>query len=60
MNFKTYYYYSVNDPKKEAIDRVVAMDEEGALYFFAERKKMDEFAFIKLYNIEIDESPKSK
>lgn len=52
MEFKAYYYYSISDPKREPIDKVIAADEEGALYYFAERKQLDEFTFIRLYNIE--------
>ena len=31
MELKGYYYYSINDPKKEAIDRVAAMSRLDAL-----------------------------
>lgn len=60
MEFRTYYYYSINDSKKEPIDKVAAMDEEGALFYFTERKQMNEFTFKQLYKIEADESSKSK
>lgn len=52
MNFKAYYYYSANDINKEAIDKVIAPSRLDALSYFAERKQIDEFTFIKLYNLE--------
>lgn len=61
MDFRTYYYYSIADSKKEPIDRVAAMDKEGALYYFTERKQMDEYTFTKLYKIvEINENTQPK
>jgi hypothetical protein len=60
LDLKPYFYYAKNDPKKEAIDRVIAVDEKGALYYFTERKRMDEFTFKQLYIIEIYEETKSK
>jgi hypothetical protein len=49
-----------NDPKKEAIDRVIAVNEEGALYYFVERKRIDKEIFLKLYTIEKYEKTKSE
>jgi hypothetical protein len=60
MEFKAYFYYHKNDSKKEAIDKVVALNEQDALHYFAERKQMDEFKFIELYNIEVNEQTKPK
>lgn len=61
MNFKAYYYYSVSDPNKESIDKVIAPSRLDALSYFAERKQIDEFTFIKLYNLEeINEEIQSK
>jgi len=60
MEFKAYFYYSKNDSKKEAIDKVVAPSLLSALSYFADRKQMDEFDFINLYNVEVDESTQSK
>jgi len=60
MEFKAYFYYSKNDSKKEAIDKVVAPSLLSALSYFADRKRMDEFDFINLYNVEVDESTQSK
>jgi len=52
IEFKTYFYYSKHDSKKEAIDKVKVATEEDAITYFASRKKMDEEAFKQLYNIE--------
>ena len=60
MEFKAYFYYSKNDSKKEAIDRVAAPSLLSAVSYFADRKQMDEFNFIKLYNTEVDESTQPK
>ena len=55
-----YYYYSKNDPSKESIDKVLAYNEDHAIEFFADRKKMDKETFTKLYNVEIYVKTKSK
>lgn len=60
MEFKAYFYYNKNDSNKEAIDKVVAPSLLSAVSFFADRKQMDEFDFISLYNVEVDESTQSK
>ncbi len=60
LDFKPYFYYSKNDSKKEPIDKIIALNEESALIYFTERKKMDEFTFKQLYIIEIYEETKSK
>lgn len=60
MEFKPYFYYSKNDSKKEAIDKVVAPSLLSALSYFADRKQMDEFDFMELYNVEVDENTQSK
>ena len=60
MEFKAYFYYKKNDSNKEAIDKVVAPSLLSAVSFFADRKQMDEFDFISLYNVEVDESTQSK
>lgn len=52
IEYKTYYFYSKNDLKKEAIDKVIALNHEDALYHFSNRKQMDVNSFISLYNIE--------
>lgn len=52
MKFEPYYFYYKNDSKKESIDKVLTLDEENALTYFAGRKKMDEETFKQLYNIE--------
>jgi hypothetical protein len=49
---KTYYFYSKNDIKKEAIDKTITFCYNDALYYFANRKQMDIPLFISLYNIE--------
>ena len=60
MEFKAYYYYAANDSKKEAIDKVIAPSRLDALSYFADRKQIDEFKFIELYNIEVDENTQPK
>ena len=60
MEFKPYFYYSKNDPNKEAIDKVVAHSLLSAVSYFADRKQMDEFDFISLYNVEVDENTQPK
>jgi len=57
---KPYCFYSVNDSNKEPIDKVLAINEESALQYFAKRKKMDEETFLKLYKIDIYAQTKSK
>ena len=52
MKFEPYYFYYKNDSKKEPIDKVLTLDEENALIYFTERKKMNEETFKQLYNIE--------
>ena len=52
LNFKRYFYYSKVDPTKEPIDKIVAADYDTALEYFAERKQMNPYAFLKIYEIE--------
>ena len=51
LEFKVYYYYSITDPTQEAIDKVIAVNYEHALEYFAERKKIDKHTFTTLYKI---------
>jgi hypothetical protein len=60
IEFKTYFYYSKHDSKKEAIDKVKVATKEDAITYFASRKKMEVEAFTNLYNVEIYEETKSK
>ena len=60
IEFKTYFYYSKNDSKKEALDKVKTLSENDAILYFAGRKKMEEEVFKNLYNVEIYEETKSK
>ena len=55
LKFNTYFYYSKNDSKKEPIDKVIAMSYEDALQYFSERKQMDEYTFLNLFEIEENE-----
>lgn len=57
---KPYFYYSKNDFKKESIDRVMAMNEDDAITYFTDRKKLNEDTFKQLYTIETYEETKSK
>ena len=50
---KTYYYYSINDSKKEPIDKVLAPNKDIALDYFSKRKNMSKEIFITLYKIDI-------
>ena len=52
LNFRPYFYYSKVDPTKEPVDRIIAMDYDAALEYFAERKQMDIYTFLKIYEIE--------
>ena len=52
-SIKTYYYYSINDSKKEPIDKVLATDKGVALSYFAKRKKMSKEVFTTLYKIDV-------
>jgi len=56
IEYKTYYFYSKNDTKKEAIDKVVALNYEDALEYFTNRKQIDVSLFMSLYNIETHEN----
>jgi predicted transcriptional regulator len=49
--YKPYYYYAKNDLNKEAIDKVLAFDFESALMHFSERKQMDGYVFLTLFEI---------
>jgi len=52
LNFIRYFYYSKVDSTKEPIDKIVAADYDTALEYFAERKQMNPYAFLKIYEIE--------
>ena len=51
LKYNTYFYYAKNDSNQESIDKVVAYDWDGALEYFAERKKMSKITFLQLYTI---------
>jgi hypothetical protein len=51
-DFKLYFFYARTDPNKEKIDRIVALSLELAIEYFAERKQMDKYAFLKIYEVE--------
>ena len=52
LNFRPYFYYSKVDSTKESIDKIVTVDYNTALEYFAERKQMDIYTFLKIYEIE--------
>jgi len=60
VEFKTYFYYSKNDNKKEVMDKVKTASENDAVVYFTSRKKMEEEVFKNLYNVEVYEETKSK
>lgn len=60
IEFKTYFYYSKNDSKKEVMDKVKTASKEDAIIYFTGRKKMEEEVFKNLYNIDVYEETKSK
>jgi hypothetical protein len=60
IEFKTYFYYSKNDSKKEVMDKVKTSSKNDAVTYFAGRKKMEEEVFNNLYNVEVYEKTKSK
>jgi hypothetical protein len=49
----TYYFYSINDKTKEAINTVEAPSIEVALDYFAKMKKLSESEFSQIYSIGI-------
>lgn len=51
LEYKTYFYYSKVDSLKEPLDKIMAFSEADALQYFAERKQLDEYTFLKLYEI---------
>lgn len=56
LKFKPYFYYSKNDSKKEPIDKIIALSYQDALQYFSDRKQMDEYTFLNLYELIEDES----
>jgi hypothetical protein len=50
-DFKPYYYYAKSDSSEEKIDKIIAMDLESAVEYFAERKQLDKYTFLKIYNV---------
>jgi hypothetical protein len=50
-DFKPYFYYARSDSSEESIDKIIAMDLESAIEYFAERKQMDKYTFLKIYNV---------
>ncbi len=60
LELTPYFYYCLNDDKKEPIDKVIAYSEENAISYFAERKQIEESVFISLYVVEIYGENKSK
>lgn len=52
MEYKHFFFYTKSDLTKEAIDKVLAYDYEGALFYFSRRKKMEQDKFLELYKIE--------
>lgn len=51
LNFMKFFSYAKNDPQKEKIDKIIANSYEDALEYFAERKHMSKFDFLKIYAI---------
>lgn len=51
LKFKPYFYYSKTDSKKEPIDKIIALSYQDALQYFSERKQMDEYTFLNLYEL---------
>lgn len=49
--YKYFAYYFKDDSNKEIIDRVVALNLDTALWYFAERKQMKEWVFLNLFKI---------
>ena len=52
LESKMYVCHLRNDPNKEILNKVTADSFEDALQYFAERKQLDEYTFLKLYEIE--------
>lgn len=53
-NKKTYVCFLRSDPNKEPINKILAVDYDDALDFFSERKKMDKFTFLTIFDVEED------
>jgi hypothetical protein len=51
LKYKPYFYYAKTDSKKEAIDKILAFDFEGALEYFSDRKKLNKEEFLNIYEI---------
>ena len=47
-----YYFYSKNDPKKEQINQIEAINSIEATILFAELKRLTIDKFLDLYNVE--------
>ena len=52
FTYKHFFFYAKSDLTKEPIDKILAYDYEGALFYFAGRKKMDHNKFLEMYEIE--------
>mgnify|MGYP003343395080 FL=1 len=58
LKITPYYYYSKNDSKKEAIDKIFCTTIEVAIEHFSERKNMNQADFLSLYIVESYEKTK--
>ena len=48
FTYKHFFFYAKSDLTKEPIDKILAYDYEGALFYFAGRKKMDHNKFLEM------------
>jgi hypothetical protein len=49
---KVYVCHLRNDPNKEILNKVTADSFNDALQYFADRKRIDETTFLRLFSIE--------
>jgi hypothetical protein len=49
---KVYILYFKNDPNKEAINRINAFSLNDAISYFSEKKQIDEYTFLQIFNVE--------
>ena len=51
---KTYYFYMVDDPNKEAISIVTARCRNEAIRIFCIQKQLEEKDFLELFEVELN------
>lgn len=49
---KVYILYFKNDPNKEVINKINAFSLNDAISYFSEKKQIDEYTFLQIFNVE--------